>query len=209
MPVSHFDNVGYFKKQLSSESMERLNEYIKNKKGSWSHQLVGHIDSSFLLQDTDDWFFKKELMPSIQEYRSGTRVDAHIIPSILNKNCQFKLDTMWVNFQKKHEFNPFHTHNGVFSFVVWVKIPAHFSEEIALPFVSQSNSTFPNTFSLYYTNSAGRIINEDYHLSPEDEGTMLLFSSEKPHQVYPFYTSDDTRISISGNIVLDPTTAIK
>ena len=209
MPVKNFNNVGYFEKKLSSESMKRLNKYIKNKKQSWNHKLIGHIHSSFLLKDTNDWFFKNELLPSIREYRLGTRIDEQLVPLILDKNCQFKLQTMWVNFQKKYEFNPFHTHNGVFSFVVWVKIPAHFSEEIALPFVSHSNSTYPNTFSLYYTNSAGRIINEDYHLSPENEGTMLLFPSERPHQVYPFYTSDDTRISISGNVVLDPTTAIK
>ena len=32
------------------------------------------------------------------------------------------------------------------------------------------------------------------------EGTMILFPSSLNHNVYPFYTSDDYRISISGNL---------
>jgi hypothetical protein len=31
----------------------------------------------------------------------------------------------------------------------------------------------------------------------------LFFPSKLPHNVYPFLNSDDTRISISGNIILD------
>ena len=32
------------------------------------------------------------------------------------------------------------------------------------------------------------------------EGVMILFPADTAHQVYPFYTSDDYRISISGNL---------
>ena len=34
------------------------------------------------------------------------------------------------------------------------------------------------------------------------EGTIVMFPSWLNHSVYPFYTSDDYRISISGNIVV-------
>ena len=34
-------------------------------------------------------------------------------------------------------------------------------------------------------------------------GKMILFPSKIYHQVYPFYTSDEYRISISGNVSLD------
>ena len=39
-------------------------------------------------------------------------------------------------------------------------------------------------------------------LEPEDEGKMLFFSSKYHHCVYPFYLSDEERISVSGNIGL-------
>ena len=33
---------------------------------------------------------------------------------------------------------------------------------------------------------------------------MLFFPSKLNHVVYPFYTSNKNRISISGNVALDP-----
>ena len=32
------------------------------------------------------------------------------------------------------------------------------------------------------------------------EGQMVMFPSKLQHLVYPFYTSDDYRITVSGNI---------
>ena len=40
-------------------------------------------------------------------------------------------------------------------------------------------------------------------MDPEVEGTMFIFPSSLTHQVYPFYNTDDERISISGNIAID------
>ena len=36
------------------------------------------------------------------------------------------------------------------------------------------------------------------------EGTIVMFPSEMLHAVYPFYTSDDYRISVSGNLRICP-----
>ena len=36
-----------------------------------------------------------------------------------------------------------------------------------------------------------------------DIGKIIFFPSKLNHCVYPFYTSDDTRISISGNILFE------
>jgi len=35
------------------------------------------------------------------------------------------------------------------------------------------------------------------------EGTIIVFPAKMLHCVYPFYTSDGTRISLSGNVLLD------
>ena len=56
---------------------------------------------------------------------------------------------------------------------------------------------------MFYVNYLGKIASEDYYLNPEDEGTMLFFTGDRPHLVYPFYSSDKTRVSISGNIILN------
>ena len=42
-------------------------------------------------------------------------------------------------------------------------------------------------------------------LSPEDEGRILFFPAWLKHQVFPFYGTEEERITISGNISLyDP-----
>ena len=43
--------------------------------------------------------------------------------SILDGNSPLRLTQAWMVLQEKYEFNPVHAHSGVFSFVIWLKIP--------------------------------------------------------------------------------------
>ena len=197
-------NVGFVSKKLDLTTIKKLNNYIKNKKHNVKKELAGNIHGSYYLEDKNNWFFKNELMPLVSEYIQNT-LNFNVTPSILTKNCNYVLSEFWVNFQKKYEFNPVHFHAGVFSFVIWIKIPVSFKTEKNLPFLKNSKSQFNNTFSLMYTDCLGKISSLNFHLEPEDENTILLFSSQMQHVVYPFYSSNKNRISISGNIFLDPT----
>tara|TARA_R100001594_G_scaffold10438_3_gene24555 strand:+ start:758 stop:1381 length:624 start_codon:yes stop_codon:yes gene_type:complete len=197
-------NVGFVSKKLDLTTIKKLNNYIKNKKHNVKKELAGNIHGSYYLEDKNNWFFKNELMPLVSEYIQNT-LNFNVTPSILTKNCNYVLSEFWVNFQKKYEFNPVHFHAGVFSFVIWIKIPVSFKKEKNLPFLKNSKSQFNNTFSLMYTDCLGKISSLNFHLEPEDENTILLFSSQMQHVVYPFYSSNKNRISISGNIFLDPT----
>ena len=51
-------------------------------------------------------------------------------------------------------------------------------------------------------NILGNIKTFSYLLTPDYEGTMLFFPAALRHCVYPFYNTDEPRISISGNIAL-------
>ena len=196
-------NIGYIKSKLDKEAMKRLKSYIKNKKGSHKSSLAGNINKSYNLKDKDNWFFENVLLKLLHEYEAD-ELNA-IVPSILTNDCRYVLSSFWVNFQKKHEFNPLHSHTGaVFSFVVWMQIPSSYKKEREIPFIKESNTPSSNTFQFSYTNSLGFISTETFYLEPEDAGTILFFPAAMPHQVYPFYLSDKYRISISGNIALDP-----
>ena len=52
------------------------------------------------------------------------------------------------------------------------------------------------------SNILGNIKTFSYLLTPDYEGTMLFFPAALRHCVYPFYNTDEPRISISGNIAL-------
>ena len=70
-----------------------------------------------------------------------------------------------------------------------------------LEWVKGSNSSSASCFQFnYYPLNAIKAVQQTLHLSKEkDEGMFLIFPANVPHQVYPFYTSDELRISISGN----------
>ena len=198
----YFPNKGWLEYKLSQKDLNHLNKSIENKTTQMNHSLAGNISKSYTLEDKDNWFFKNVLLLCIKKYIEEF-TDA-IVPTVLTKNCAYNLNRFWVNFQKKYEFNPIHNHMGVFSFVIWMKIPSSYKEECKLPFIKHANEKMANTFQLLFSDSLGHISTFNYPLEPSKEGTMLFFPSGLNHAVYPFYTSNKERISISGNINLNP-----
>jgi len=109
--------------------------------------------------------------------------------------CKFnpQLDGMWVNIQKKCEFQAVHRHSGLFSFVIWMDIPYDTKDE--------TNSKTKGNFSFVTSVPGSRHIKStDVPMSPKMNGYFCFFPSDLSHLVYPFYTSDKDRITISGNI---------
>ena len=201
-------NIGFIKSKLNKEAIDKLNLYIKNKKDNYKSSLAGNISKSYLIKDKDNWFFKNVLLKLLNEYSQEDLLD--IVPSILTNNCAYVLNSFWVNFQKKYEFNPVHSHTGaVFSFVIWMKIPSSYKKEKEITFLKESNDPSSNTFQFIYTDILGSVATFNFYLEPKDEGTILFFPASLRHQVYPFYLSNKERISVSGNIALDPKQIIK
>ena len=108
---------------------------------------------------------------------------------------------VWVNFQSKHEFNPAHDHSGVLSFVLWINIPYTIKEENEKSPGKKSKRPLSGHFGFYYTNILGQICFYDIPADTTMENCMLIFPSKLTHTVHPFYSSDEYRISVSGNIV--------
>jgi len=112
---------------------------------------------------------------------------------------------VWANFQKKYEHNPLHMHSGDLSFVYWVKVPYDLEEEKNLPHTmtdKQHNPTH-STFAFYYPLSVPRapsLVSHHINVDKTYEGKMIIFPSWLHHTVTPFYTSDEYRVSIAGNL---------
>ena len=118
-----------------------------------------------------------------------------------NKDMVWEPLDLWINFQKKHEFNPIHRHFGLYSFVYWVQIPYNIEDEMELPFVKSSASPAASCFALTYYNLLGNMCQKNFMLTKGlHDGGFIIFPCSMQHQVHPFYTSDDERISISGNV---------
>ena len=106
---------------------------------------------------------------------------------------------MWVNQQKQHEYVAPHSHGGIYSFVVFMKIPTHWKEQQELPWLKNVKGSHVSDFQFILPQGQ----NQSFPLCSEDEGRILFFPAWLTHQVFPFYGTEEERITISGNIVIE------
>ena len=195
--------IGWLDYKLSEKQMDYIWRCIGNKKQG---NLVG---DSYELMDRGDWFFTNCLRPAIDTYSSEFINLGRDVP--ISSRHPYKLSNWWVSYQKKNEFFSNHNHIGVYSFVIWMKIPYSYKDQNIISKladkvsgVSPSNSnTRSGCFQFSCQNILGEFLNWEYNLDKTWEGHMLFFPSKLPHTVYPFYNSDEDRISVAGNIILD------
>jgi hypothetical protein len=111
---------------------------------------------------------------------------------ILNNNSEIAFKKPWFNIQKKGEFIPNHTHDGILSYSIWIQ----------LPFLKKDDEKrkFESCFEFQYQNILGATNNHLIQLDKSYEGKFVLFPSMLQHCVYPFFNNNETRISVSGNI---------
>jgi len=162
--------------------------------------LAGNLQREYRLSSKSASKLHEIIFPYIEEYNKHFSY-AHDL-GFLDNDLPFSLDEPWINFQKKYEFNPLHKHTGVFSFVLWIQIPYTNENELKNPSVVDSNTRRPGNFEFAYTSTLGQIKTHPIPADKTMENSMIIFPSTMMHCVYPFYTSDDYRISVAGNYLL-------
>ena len=202
---SHFQlpNIPIYQTKLPQDIMDRLWGYVdkaKEKNSKWNSHLAGNIDSSFLLEDEDNYFMRYVVGPVADLYVKHTH-SVHWVQRNHNyKSNSLVMEKIWVNFQNKHEYNPVHSHSGIVSFVIWMKIPTHHEQQHALPICKNSNAPVAGDFQFMYSDMLGGLQDYTINMGDYQEGWMLVFPSQLRHLVYPFYECDEQRVSISGNV---------
>lgn len=198
-----FSNVGYVMTKFTENELLPVKNEIKKIQNDFSlgqpknQELVGHIKKEYSLIDSRQ-YLENLLLPYVSNYEKHFNYISSITP--LEKNVPLRLTNLWVNFQKKTEFNPPHNHSGVLSFVIWIKVPYDIQDEYDVFPDCRSKST--GCFNFLYANSLGKIAIKKIEADRKMENFAILFPAEMFHFVNPFYTSDDYRISISGNFKL-------
>jgi hypothetical protein len=202
----YFPNIGYSLINFDEKELVPLREEVyeiqKNNFDGiiFNENLAGNIEKEFELTKSK-MYVEKLLLPIIlnfdKEFKYTEKID------LLTKNLPLKLYSLWVNFQSKHEFNPHHQHSGVFSFVIWLKIPYDIETEKKIKFSKNSNYNCPGHFEFAYSNTLGKLCTELIPADKKFENYGLLFTSNLSHSVHPFFSSDEYRISVSGNFKID------
>lgn len=172
-------------------------DYRENLAGNLNYE-YDLIQKSYLLE------------PIIQQLMSVFEKEYSFLERVLvNVNeSKLKIGALWVNFMNRGDFNPPHNHSGVFSFVIWMKIPYNLNEELNV--YPKNTSKNASKFSFVYSNTLGLSSTLAVDIDTDYEGIICLFPSQMMHFVNPFFTSDESRISIAGNVHFDNTiTAVK
>ena len=203
-----YDSTGYTQyeftddelKFLHDEAADMLQSPEKYLDHAYNESLAGQLEKEFEVSDNTLKQLNDLLLPWCNAYFDIFPEKVSIIPHV-NGGMKLTLNDAWINFQKKYEFNPFHIHSGVFSFVIWLEIPYTIEEEKLSPHARNSvpSAPSPGTFMFYFTKPDGAIGLVNIPADEKYRNHALLFPSSMPHSVNPFYTSDKHRISVSGN----------
>ena len=193
-------NLGWLESKLEQNEIDFLWEATKRSKRNMKSDLAGNIDSSYQINDENNWFFNNVLTKLGFLYEQQFANIGWNYPTPVKH--PYYLQHLWVNYQKQHDFNPTHHHKGVYSFVIWMRIPTDYEDQKKNP-IAISNTNAISNFNFLYQDILGRIETYTYEMSKECEGTILFFPSELNHAVNPFYNCEEDRITISGNICLD------
>ena len=182
--------------EVDTKIIDYLKTQIKNKKEleNANNTLAGHIQDEYLIKVINDY---SNYICNCIGKNNITRNHLNRI-DVLSKDCPIFLENSWINFQKKHEFNPLHDHTGIFSFIIFMQIPYKLKEEFKVYPVT--NGRYTSCLSFSHTNIYGDIVEKVCSVDESYLYKMLIFPAKLKHMVYPFYTSDKERITVSGNI---------
>tara|TARA_Y100000746_G_scaffold2723_1_gene2607 strand:+ start:687 stop:1391 length:705 start_codon:yes stop_codon:yes gene_type:complete len=197
-------NISLLKCELGTAAQTYLWQQVEKaqiKRKNANIYLAGNISESIYLEDSNDYFFNNHLKEPCERYIQEYYSSSSFRNPFSNVGCSdLVLQEFWVNYSKKHEFNPIHSHGGALSFVIWMKIPTRSEEQHNLPISKNTSSPSSSDFQFLYTDILGSIQGMTWEMDPEIAGTMVVFPAMLAHQVYPFFECDDTRISIAGNL---------
>ena len=189
---------GEIEKEFSVDFNSKINHYLQETFTFYEAQSSIVKNEMFSFQDS----IFREFLDALDQYMISTNTNntlkfsPHYLPEIT-------VQKPWVNFQRKGEYNPMHNHSGLLSYVIWYKIPFYMEDEENLSGFRSDNRTSNGKFNFYssYSDSRGPGILAHFPLSVDKryEGTICVFPSSLNHSVNPFYSSDEYRITFSGN----------
>ena len=194
-----------FTKEQLQPLVDAVKEIKLNNLQEYNYRLAGNIEHEYELYDNQNLVNHITALysPLIKLHNDKIEYEKEI--SFNSKSSHLKLNSLWVNFQQKYEFNPLHSHSGVYSFVLWLQVPYSIEDEMKIPQSKKANTNCPGHFYFSYLNPSNLAGIQITNLPVDKtwEYKTALFPSTLLHGVHPFYTSDEYRISVSGNFVYD------
>ena len=179
--------------KISEDFQQKLlkgGEEARKKNKDFRSNLAGIIKEEYAYEDRKDYVDEIAQFLTVYDaaYQKWKNEEYKVKP-------EYILNSLWINYMKKNEYNPPHDHSDYLSFVIFLKVPEEITKEQE-EFVG--NSAGPGSLSFLYGEGNRQSIT--YQSVKPKERDIFIFPAWIKHYVAPFY-SDVTRISVSGNIM--------
>jgi len=192
-----FANAGYSIRTCTSQELDEIWPEIHNVSQTteqMNHGHVGVIKREYKLTDARTLNMLSSIVgPMTQQYLQENHY-------AVQPGRQLGLAQAWVNLQAPGEYLAPHTHTSLFSFALWMSVPFTQSQEHEWHARQGKITQQGPAFTFYYTDSTGRVTPCNLPVDRTWEGRCVLFPSEMTHGVTPFYSTQEPRITVSGNI---------
>tara|TARA_R110002020_G_scaffold98125_1_gene233798 strand:- start:624 stop:1223 length:600 start_codon:yes stop_codon:yes gene_type:complete len=172
-----------YSSKVTPKRVTKVLKICHKAKDSYTHNLAGHIKKELKLPALKIFNILK---PYFLSYARVQTDDYALKPLPI-----LEMESAWVNYMKKGEFNPPHSHDGILSFVLFLQIPDELKKEN-----KKYNGTSMGAGSIEFR--TGTLALNSHSFFPK-EGDLFIFPSNLEHWVYPF-KSNVERISVSGNL---------
>ena len=147
----------------------------------YNSALAGNIKREYVLESCRG-YVRDYVENTAREWRTG----------------KWNMVDLWINLMAKHEFNPPHRHGGDLSFVMFVDVPYQIEDEVNM--YPDTSASCSGHFSFQFANMYGDLCEKFIPVDKLYNNKMFMFPSKLKHCVYPFYTSDEFRVTVSGNL---------
>ena len=152
---------GWLETRLNQKHMDLLWSCIEKRGQEPYPNLAGNLYGSYALENNNT-FYNSIIDPFVRYWIKvyGDDIFGNQIKLIpwVSANMETYLNDWWVNYQHEGDYNPLHDHGGIFSFVIWMKIPTDWRDQKKLPRSIHSTSNTVSNFQFVYTNQFGKIL---------------------------------------------------
>jgi len=206
---NYFNNYGFISLDVPEDIMLSVRKEIEviksdfSKNDSFNEQLAGNILHQYGAEKLKP-VLNDLLLTLAYEYEQHFNYLLNL--RVLSEDAPLEIGPLWVNFQKKGEYNPMHNHSGVYSFALWVTIPYLRTDELAYANKTPAESNRNGCFTFSYSSTLGGIQEYTIQLDKSFENKIVFFPASMQHAVYPFFTSEEYRVSVAGNMLFKPNT---
>ena len=163
----------------------------RRKSNDYRSELAGHLLEEYKFLDAEgiiSWL--KNYFNAYASAYNKWRGEGTMKPN-------FTLTSLWINYMKNGDFNPPHDHGADLSFVLYPDVPDEISQECD---AFKGTMRGPGGISWTYGEGDSTCISVVHQLPKT--GDLYIFPASLKHYVFPF-KSPVTRVSVSGNIMLD------